>query len=205
MRIDFYLSIESIWTHIGYQAILRTLRQHGATPRLIPVDLRALFAATGGIPFRERHAARQRYRDFEVQRWCARRGVTLNLDSPHLPPKASLADRVVIACDQAGHDPLGFVALALEATWCERRDIGDPAVVADCAARAELPAGALLRAAQADEAQQIYQANLARAVDANVFGTPSLVRDGEVFWGQDRLEMLEEALASRRPAWKPLR
>lgn len=205
MYIDYYMSIESIWTHIGYQATVDLLDKHGLKPRYIPVDLRSLFEATGGTPFRQRHVARQRYRDFEVQRWCERRGVILNLDSPFHPPRAELANRMIIACTQAGHDPTAFIALAMRATWCDRRDIADAAVIAECASQAGLPAQQLLDYARGADAGTVLRGHLEQAIQANVFGTPSLVRDGEVFWGQDRLDLLDEALSRGRAAFSPLR
>jgi 2-hydroxychromene-2-carboxylate isomerase len=51
-------------------------------------------------------------------------------------------------------------------------------------------------------AEALYGLNLENAVATDVFGSPAYVLDGEVFWGQDRLELLEDALASRRAAYQ---
>ena len=58
-----------------------------------------------------------------------------------------------------------------------------------------MDAGALLAAAEQPAARQAYRDNTDAAVAAGVFGSPSYVYRGELFWGQDRLEMLEEAVA----------
>lgn len=208
MTIDMYLSVESVWSCIGFAAARQLFDQHALQVRYRPVALQPLFAATGGVPFRQRHPARQRYRDYEVQRWCAVRGVDLHLDSPHLPPQAEMADRMVIALGMCGMDPAAFVARVFQAVWQDRADAGDPQVLRDCLRDAGL------RPEQADRARALcissatnaaYAQNLSDAVVANVFGLPAFVWHGEVFWGQDRIEMLGEAIASGRAPFLPFR
>ena len=60
-----------------------------------------------------------------------------------------------------------------------------------------------LQRGESGEAETCYQRNLALALEAGVFGSPSYVLDGEVFWGQDRLELLDDALTSGRPPFRP--
>lgn len=201
--VDFYMSIESIWTHVGHAALLAACARAGATLRYRPAPLQALFAETGGVSYRQRHLARRRYRDYELQRWCARRGVVLDLSSSFLPPRAELADRFILACARAGLDPSGFCQLALDAAWREKQDVAEPALIEKLARQAGLPAGELLDTARSATIAVAYRNNLARGIEANVFGMPSFVLDGEVFWGQDRIEMLEEALAGGRTAYRP--
>ena len=86
----------------------------------------------------------------------------------------------------------------LKAVWAEQRNINDAATLAQLLAECGLPAGAL-DDAQADAVQQRYEAATQQAFDAGVFGAPSYVIDGEIFWGQDRLDFLERRLA-RAPA-----
>jgi 2-hydroxychromene-2-carboxylate isomerase len=62
----------------------------------------------------------------------------------------------------------------------------------------------VLARAEAPETAAIYARNGDEAIAADVFGAPGYVLDGEVFWGQDRLELLEDALASGRAPYRPL-
>ncbi|HMN78727.1 MAG TPA: 2-hydroxychromene-2-carboxylate isomerase [Burkholderiaceae bacterium] len=204
MSLDVYCSVESIWTYIGFQAFRSLLERHAVRPRFRPVPLLPLFAATGGTPLRERPPGRRRYRDFEVQRWCARRGVSLGLTSAHLPPRASLPDRMVIVCERQGCDPVNFIDRALTAAWRDGADVGNEEVCEALAEAAGLPARQLLTAAADPSIAECYQANLQAAIEAGVFGAPTFVRDGEVFWGQDRIEMLDEALTTGRAPYRPL-
>jgi len=60
----------------------------------------------------------------------------------------------------------------------------------------------IVAAASGDAVRTVYEANRDRALAAGVFGAPSYVLDGEVFWGQDRLDLLDFALATGRPPYR---
>lgn len=201
--IDFFMSVESIWTFVGHNAFVRMCARQGARPCYRPVPLQALFAQTGGVAYRRRHLARQRYRDFELQRWSAQRNIRVDLASSFLPPAASLADRTILACTQMELDPAAFAQLVLNAAWVRREDVSDRRLVSALAQRAGLPAELVLRQAEEATTQALYAGAVQVAVAANVFGAPSFVFEGEVFWGQDRIEMLEQAIACGRTAYRP--
>lgn len=80
-------------------------------------------------------------------------------------------------------------------------NLADEAVLADIAAEVGIDPAAMLEAAHGEAAGAAYAGNIADAVAADVFGSPSYVVDGEVFWGQDRLDLLADMLASGRPAY----
>ena len=77
--------------------------------------------------------------------------------------------------------------------WAHERDIADAATLRQLLVEAQLPAQRLADS-RSGEVQQQYEANTARAIETGVFGAPSYVIDGEIFWGQDRLEFVEQAL-----------
>ena len=198
--IDFYFSLESLWTYIGHRRIRAFAQETGAL-RYKPVALRPLLAETGGIPPGERHISRRRYREFELQRWCDQLGLPIRLDSPFLPATVEVADQILVIAAMSDADVEPFLTLALEAIWLNREDISDIRLLARLIEKAGLPTEILARAMSPEAAAQ-YRANRVEAVAANVFGLPSFVRDGEVFWGQDRLEMLYKAWSTGRPAYR---
>jgi 2-hydroxychromene-2-carboxylate isomerase len=202
VRVDYYLSLMSIWSYIGHDAIHEMAAREGIVFNYKPLVLGSLFEQTGGTPLRKRHLARQRYRDFELQRWCRRRGVVLDLGSPYLLADKALGDCVGVAIAQAGGDAGPYFGAALRAVWTDRKNIADPAVVAAAADSVGLDGSGLVARAASDEIQAIYARNLVEAVEANVFGTPGFVLHGEVFWGQDRLDFLAEAVREGRPPYK---
>lgn len=201
--IDYFLTMASPWAYLGHAAFIEIAARHGAQVRWRPMPVRRVFDATGGLPLPRRHPARQRYRLVELQRWRERRGLPLHLAPRHSPFDASLLDRVVLALASRGRDPDTFARLAFAGIWSQERDLGTREVVADLLARAGWDAAAILEEADGDETARAYEANLTDAIAADVFGAPSYVLDGEVFWGQDRLDLLDEALASGRAPFRP--
>ena len=87
---------------------------------------------------------------------------------------------------------------AFSAIWEEERNLADEATLTTIAADAVLPASELVAAAKSDATQRLYEQNFHDAVGADVFGSPCYVLEGEVFWGQDRLDLLEPAIVAGR-------
>ena len=201
--IDYYFSLVSPWAYIGHAPFMAIAEEHGLSVNHKPVFLGRVFAETGGLPLPQRHPARQRYRLVELQRWRDKRGLSFRLQPRHWPFEVNLADRFVIAIQAAQQDPDPFLRRAFAAVWEEERDLADPGVLAGRAEEAGLDAAHLLDLAQGSTTEAIYALNLENAVAADVFGSPAYVLDGEVFWGQDRLDLLADALASGRPAFRP--
>ena len=201
--IDYYFSLVSPWAYIGHAPFVDIVRRHDLEVNYKPVFLGRVFSETGGLPLAQRHPARQRYRLLELQRWRDKRGLSFNIQPKHWPFDVLLPDRAVIAINAAKGDPEPFLRRAFAAIWEEERNLADPDVLADVVAQAGFDAAGILELAQGSTAEAIYALNLENAVAGDVFGSPSYVLDGEVFWGQDRLELLDDALASGRQAYRP--
>jgi 2-hydroxychromene-2-carboxylate isomerase len=166
-----------------------------------PVVLVDLFSETGGLPLAKRHPARQRYRFMEMQRWREKRGLNFHIQPQHWPFNVRLADGAVIAAMAAGHNPEPFLRRAFIGVWEQQLDLADPATVTRLADEAGLPGATIVAQATSGEVGAIYDQNRQDAITAGVFGSPAWVLDGEVFWGQDRIELLADALKSGRKAY----
>lgn len=201
--IDYYFSLMSPWAYIGHKPFMEIVRRHGVEVNYKPVFLGRVFSETGGLPLAKRHPARQRYRLVELQRWREKRGLTFNIKPKFWPFEVNLADRFVIAVTVSGKDADPFLRRAFAALWEEERDLGDPLVLAEIAEAAGLDSSSLMDIATGSTTEAIYALNLENAVGGDVFGSPAYVLDGEVFWGQDRLDLLDDALTSGRPPYGP--
>lgn len=203
-EIEYYFTLASPWAYLGHQAFAAIAGRHGATIRYRPMPVRRVFDETGGLPLPKRHPVRQAYRLVDLQRWRARRDVPLNLTPRFTGSDVTTADRCVVALVAAGLDPDAFVRRAGAALWAHELDLGDADVLASLLADAGVPDHArILVAAQSGEVAARHERNYADALTAGIFGAPSYVLDGEVFWGQDRLDLLDEALASGREPYRP--
>lgn len=201
--VDYYFSLASPWAYIGHAPFMEVVRRHGLAVNHKPMPLGRVFAETGGQALPARHPVRQRYRLVELQRWRDRRGLTFAIQPKHWPFNAAPVDRLVLAILSHHGDPDAFMRAAFRGIWEEERDLGDPDVVAALLSGTGYDASALVEAAQGPLTEAVYALNLENAVAAEVFGSPAYVVDGEVFWGQDRIELLDDALASGRSPYRP--
>ena len=202
-EIEYFYTHISPWTYLGHRAFLDLARAQGAKVVFRPVVLGKVFANSGAQPLAERPKARQEYRLVELQRWRERRGLPLNLKPKHFPTNPGLADRAAIALLAAGEDPGDFSEAVMAACWVEEKDIADADVVKEKLSASGHDADAILAAAESDAAKATHEKNSADAVAINAIGAPTYVLSGETFWGQDRLDLLGDALASRRAPFRP--
>ncbi len=195
--VDYYFAPHSPWTYLGHQRFIDLIMSHQAAMNLKPVDLGKVFPASGGLPLAKRAPQRQAYRLMELRRWRDHLGVPLNLEPKFFPVNPELASLVIIA---AGHNKSAVApSLAydlMRAVWAEERDIADLQTVKNIIRAKGLPADELLAQAQSPETKAAYEALTKEAMDRGVFGAPTYVYRDELFWGQDRLEFLDRALAA---------
>lgn len=194
--IDYFFSPQSPWTYLGHRRFADIARAAGATVRLRPMDLGKVFPVSGGLPMPKRAPQRQAYRLVELKRFAEHLQMPLELKPKYFPVAGDAAARLIVATDrQAGADAaMAITEALLRAVWVEQRDIADEATLAALLREGSLPAE-LLAASQSPDVQQRYDAHTQAAIDAGVFGAPSYVVDGEIFWGQDRLDFLQRRLA----------
>jgi 2-hydroxychromene-2-carboxylate isomerase len=200
-QVDYYFSLSSPWAYIGHKAFRDVVDTYGMKVNHKPVVLVELFSETGGLPLIKRHPVRQRYRMVELQRWRDKRGLNFHFQPKHVPLNARLADGAVIAALELGLEPDPFLRRAFAAVWEQELNLADPAVVAKIADDAGLPGDRLVERSGSEEISAAYEQNRLDAITADVFGSPVYVLDGEVFWGQDRIELLADALKSGRKAY----
>lgn len=200
--VDVYFSMVSPWAYLGHAPFERLVEKHALAVSWKPVQLGTLFAETGGLPLGKRAVQRQRYRMVELQRWADKRGRPIRFKPAFWPFDPTLTDGAVLALIAAGDDPVAFIGAGMRAVWEEDRNMADRATLAELLAAAGFDAEAVLIAAETPAVAASYEANRADAFAADVFGSPGYVLDGEVFWGQDRIDMLDEALASGRPPYR---
>src|SRR5882757_3382027 len=200
-QVDYYFSFQSPWAYIGHQAFQDVASTFKLKVNYKPVVLVDLFSETGGLPLMKRHPVRQRYRMIELQRWRDKRGLKFHLQPKNWPFNARLADGVVIAAIEARLDPDTYLRRAFAAVWEHQLNLADPATIAGLADESGLPGQQLVDRSQSEEISAAYEQNRQDALAADVFGSPVYVLDGEVFWGQDRIELLADALKSGRAAY----
>lgn len=195
--VDYYFTPISPWSYMGHERFLGIAKRHGATVRFKPCSLGKVFPVSGGLPLAKRAPQRQAYRLVELKRWHAYLGIPLVIAPKFFPADDSLASRMIVAAQTKGDDP-GPLSLAFHrVVWVEESNIADPATCEAAAIKAKYDGKALRAAAETDVVKAAYDANAEEAIARNVFGAPSYVYKDEIFWGQDRLDFVERALAGQ--------
>ena len=201
-QVDYYFSFQSPWAYIGHNVFRDVAKTYDLKVNYKPVVLVDLFSETGGLPLMKRHPVRQRYRMVELQRWRDKRGLKFHLQPAGWPFSARLADGVVIAATEADLDPEPFIRRAFAAVWEQQLSLADPPALIKLVDESGLPGQRLVERSASDEISVAYEQNRQDALASDVFGSPVYVLDGEVFWGQDRIELLADALKSGRAPYR---
>jgi len=201
-HIDYYFSFQSPWAYIGHAAFEDVARTYRCMVNYKPVLLVDLFADTGGLPLAKRHPARQRYRLLELQRWREKRALSFNLHPQYWPFDPKLADGIAVAAVRSKLNPEPFMRLGFRSIWEDERNLGDQSTLIELADASGLPGKTLLEKAATPDVAQAYEQNRQDAIAAGVFGSPGFVLNGEAFWGQDRIDMLADALRSGRAPYR---
>ncbi|PLX37500.1 MAG: 2-hydroxychromene-2-carboxylate isomerase [Hyphomicrobiales bacterium] len=199
--VDYFYSHASPWAYLGHAAFLEMARRNGVKVAFRPVALGPVFDETGGLPLGKRHPARLRYRLIELQRWHDKRHMPINLQPAYFPFDPSLADRCAIAIQAAGRSPAEFSRRAFLGAFAYDKNVADDHVVEGMLGDAGEDGHAIFDAAKSDAVTAAYEQNKADAIAAGVVGSPCYVLNGEPFWGQDRIELLEDAIRSGRHAY----
>ena len=193
--IDYYFAPQSPWTYLGHQRFVQIAKAAGATVRVMPMDLGQIFPLSGGLPLGKRAPHRQAYRLVELARFSKAMHLPLNLHPQFFPVAGDPAAKLIIAVNMhhGTEAALAITGAVLSAVWQEEREIADAATLAALLSEHQLDA-ACLTLSNTPEVQSRYDSFTQSAIDAQVFGAPTYVVNGEVFWGQDRLDFVAEAL-----------
>ena len=193
--VDYYFSPQSPWTHLGHERFSQIARETGAKVNVFPVDLGRVFPVSGGLPLAKRAPQRQAYRLVELERWSEHLGQPIHLQPRYFPVDGDDAAKLIVAVDMHdGSDAAMRIAGALlRGAWVEEKNIADPATLQAMLQACALPARRL-DDSQSQAVHERCEDDSQRAIDSGVFGAPTYVVAGELFWGQDRLDFLERRL-----------
>ncbi len=193
-HIDYYFATISPFTYLAGLRLEEVANKHGVGITYKPLDIVALFGRTGGVLPKDRHPSRLAYRLQEMRRQAVKAGLAMNFSPAHFPTNPAPSSYAVIAAQEAGGGDIGGLVHGFtKACWAEERDIAQDNVIRDVLSHhgfdPSLAESGLLKGAEQ------YAANLEEAVKVGVFGAPFYVVGEELFWGQDRLNDLDDHLA----------
>ncbi|MEO0381177.1 MAG: 2-hydroxychromene-2-carboxylate isomerase [Pseudomonadota bacterium] len=195
-ELIYYYSAHSAFAYLGSARLMEICAAHDLTLVHRPIPLSPVVEAQGSLPFRSRT---QGHVDYffgrEIERWAEWRDVPVVTFRPtHHDADYTLAGWMIIALGDRGAQVDALAHAVLQAHWRDDADLSDAKMLAALAEGLGHDAHALMAQAESDEVAARYEQNAQDALAAHVMGSPTYVLEGEMFYGQDRLEMLERAL-----------
>ncbi len=194
-EVDFYFDVGSPAAYLAWTQLPRLAAETGARVNHRPMLLGGVFQATGNqspmfVP------AKGRYLQVDLERFARRYGVPFS-HNPFFPINTLMLMRGATGLQLREPARLvPYVDAVCRAIWVDGRDMNEPAVVASVLAAAGFEPQALLALAQQPEVKDRLKAMTQGAVERGVFGAPTFFVDGHMFWGQDRIDFVKEALQS---------
>ena len=194
--IEYFYSAHSAFAYLGSRTFMDIAAKGGHRIIHRPIDLRVVVPANGPGDFKSRSKAHYIYYfGREIERWSQYRNApVIGRPSTH-DHDPGLANCMLIAGLLEDLDIGELAHLMLEGHWRHDADLADREVLAGFANRLGLDTQKLIAQAKTSKINSIYEKNTREAVERSVFGSPTYFVEGDMFYGQDRLEMLAVALS----------
>ena len=190
MQIDYYYTLMSPWAYFGAPRFYAMQKKYKFKINHLPLDIMKLFPLSGGEPLGKRAEQRKAYRMMELKRWHKKLNMPINFMPKYFPPSdVSKASTIILSIeDQQKQNDISFSFL--RQMWVEEKDVGDENNIREACNNLDLNFDQLLTVANTKI--ELYHSLAEKAAQLNVFGSPTYVVNKEIFWGQDRLDLLEE-------------
>lgn len=190
--LEFYFDFGSPTAYLAHRRLQQLSEQYGLQVEYRPMLLGGVFKATGNatpvsVPAKGKYMLEQ-----DLPRFARRYGVPLSFN-PHFPINTLNLMRGVIAAQRLECVD-AYVDAAFQAVWVDQKNMGDPEVVAEALADKGFDVAALMELSHDPEVKAELISRTEEAVARGAFGAPTMFMDGEMFFGQDRLDFVEEAL-----------
>ncbi len=194
--IDYFYAAHSVFAYLGSQRLNDMAEEIGAQIVHHPMDLHQVMEEVGSSSFEARSKAHIRYFfGREIELWSKQRKLPWMGRIPtHHHKDYTLANQFLIAAQQQGHNIDQLSHSLLRAHWVDDIDLTDEASLTAVASRVGIDGPSVLHQAQSDATQETYQQNTQAAIQRSVFGSPTYFVGGDMFYGQDRLHFVEQAL-----------
>lgn len=195
--VEFHFDFGSPTTYLAWTQLPKLCADTGATLLYKPILLGGIFQATGNaspamIP------AKGRYMGADLPRFARRYGVPFSFN-PHFPINTMTLMRIATGlCEARSADFERFLHVVFVAMWVDGKNLGDPDVLTQTLAAAGLDALVLLAMASDPKVKEALKVATAQTVERGAFGAPTMFVGEEMFFGQDRLDFVKEALLAGR-------
>jgi 2-hydroxychromene-2-carboxylate isomerase len=192
--VEFFYDVGSPYSYLAASRIEDLAARHQAVLAWRPFLLGGVFKTLGLTAPALQSPAKARWLLADLERWAARYGVPFRMN-PHFPVNTLTAMRMIVAAEERGHQ-MPLMRRLFPAMWAEGEDLADPEVLVRLADEASVPGRSLLERTAAGHVKDRLRASTEEAVRRGAFGAPTIFLGDEMFFGNDRLDQVEVALAA---------
>ena len=189
--IDYYYASMSGYAYLGEQRLQKIADETGSNINYKPINIAKVFESSSTTaPFKQSEQ-RLNYRLKDMQRTADYLGLKINPRPKYWPTPVALSSCIIYAAIELGVKAHDISFAILKAVYQEEKDIADPETIRNILQSLKLDVGAIVSLAKSDDIKVKFEMATQEAIDLGVFGSPTYVLDDkELFFGQDRLEML---------------
>ena len=192
-KLEYFFDYVSPFSYLADSQVPALVARTGAELVYRPFFLGGVMQASGNSP-PATVPAKGKYMFVDIARWCQRYGVEIKFN-PHFPVMTVKPMRAALVALEQGVFP-DFHAAMFRAMWQEEQNVGDAEVLGNVLRSAGLDADGILARIGEEDVKNQLKANTEEAVERGAFGAPTFYVEGEMFFGNDRLDFLEEKLSS---------
>ena len=186
-NINFYFSIGSTYTYLSVTRILNAEKKHNVKFNWVPFSVRAIMKEMNNIPFPKDKKNKVDYMWRDIERRAERYGFFAKTPAPYPLSEFDLANKIAILGLKEGWG-IDYVRLTYKRWFQEGKEPATEPNISEICAELKLNKEQVISKANVEEIEKEYLANTDIARKNKVFGSPSFIVNGEIFWGDDRME-----------------
>ncbi len=195
--VDFYYDFVSSASYLAYKRLPKMVRDAGGKIHWKPIFLGGVFKAVGNVS-PVNIAAKGQWMFADMKRTADKHGIEFSVN-PSFPLNTIMAMRGAIAAERLGPEVLDpYMATMFDGAWANGDDLASPEVMMELMEKSGLPANEIANMVQDQAIKDELKKNTQEAVERGAFGAPTFYVNGEMHWGQDRLDEVMTALNKHR-------
>lgn len=195
-RIEFFYDVSSPWTYLAFVNVQKLAQEEGAEIHWRPFLVGGVFNTVNPTMYRMREnpvPARDAWVKQDLQAWAKLAGLKITFPPAVFPVNSVKALRGLLWAKEQGRE-VELATAFFQLYWTENRDISQDDVVAEAARRASLDPVSLAKAITEPGVKEQLKVNTDEVIARGGFGSPTMFVNGEMFFGNDRLPLVREAL-----------
>ncbi|MEM9668430.1 MAG: 2-hydroxychromene-2-carboxylate isomerase [Pseudomonadota bacterium] len=200
--IEFYFDCSSPWTYLAFHSVQPLAKRLGAEIIWKPILVGGVFNAVNPSVYEARKTpvkAKARYHAKDLQDWAKLTGLSIKMPPSVFPVNSVKVMRACIVLDKDGR-LTDFAEAAFETYWGQDKDISTETVIRELCQRTDVDPEYLLEAIQAQPVKDQLRLNTEELISRGGFGSPTMFVGDDMFFGNDRLPLVEVALQQLRAA-----